>query len=125
MYHNKGWGDNTVTQIPIYSQISFVQLSLSKANPCTTFKETQPKQCFVTPEGQSCWDSFTVHVSNMQNKHVWRRTDISNILPPFGKTSVILLKKSPLGVTSSCVQDKQQCGQLTIQTQRLGVFSMP
>lgn len=86
------------TQIPIHPHASPVQLS-ARAHPDITFEEIQFKQCFVTDEGQSCWDSFTIHIIYVQSKHVWRRMEDFLNIPPYLAKPQWFTSKSPLEVT--------------------------
>lgn len=86
-------------QIATHPHISPVQLSAS-ANHYTTSEGIRFKQCFVTGEGQSCWNSFTIHIIYVQSKHVCRTTaDFSNI-PPYLAKPQWFTSKSPLEVTT-------------------------
>lgn len=75
-----------------------------------TFEEIQFEQCFVTNEGQSCWDSFTIHIIYVQSKHVWRRMEDFLNNPPYLAKPQWFTSKSPLEVTRSSFPDTQQYG---------------
>lgn len=128
--HDKAWGGEkkrkTKTQnSDSHSSLSYLHWDLSKGKPLH-YKEIQFKQCFVTKQGQSYWDSNHPHKLHAKQAYLERNSGLFKHCPHLAK-SVVHLRKSFGSNKGELVS--RTCSKTaswhTRATERLNVFGVP